>query len=354
MTGSPSYLSNWADRDFWNLGAFLISPDGENVTLGKGGSCTITEKLTEAPIPVFYLKDFYSGAYLTYTPAEFLTISRGNLLDWMNHFQENHPPISPVSNDDDVYERDFALLKSSFKSGLEKVVLISRETYFSFEGEVTIQHLMKKAFHFGTGSPYGFWNGHYGVIGSTPEVLFSIHDKSLKTFALAGTARKGQEEELLLSEKDRHEHNLVIRDITEKLSPFTTDLKVAPTGVHPFKSIIHLKTDIMGKLRENIDYTALTNSLSPTAALGGYPKNSSLCFLKSSHYSARYPVRYFGSAFGIMSQEMKHFVVSIRNVQWENKHLFIESGGGIVPESEFAKELEEIHLKRQTIRSHYL
>jgi hypothetical protein len=40
-----------------------------------------------------------------------------------------------------------------------------------------------------------------------------------------------------------------------------------------------------------------------------------------------------------------------------NKHkgfLYIESGGGVVAESDFKKELAEIHLKRETIRKHYL
>jgi isochorismate synthase EntC len=55
-----------------------------------------------------------------------------------------------------------------------------------------------------------------------------------------------------------------------------------------------------------------------------------------------------------MSPETKQFIVAIRNVQWKDHQLFIECGGGVVPESVLEKEIEEIHLKRNTIRKHYL
>src|SRR5690606_20866263 len=124
-------------------------------------------------------------------------------------------------------------------------------------------------------------------------------DSKLKTFALAGTAKLEKKEELLNSQKDRHEHNLVIQDIEEKLRPFVTSIQISETGLHPYKSIVHLKTNIEGELREDVNFTERTNSLSPTAALGGYPKEASLNFLKTCSYGRKYPERYFGSAMGL-------------------------------------------------------
>ena len=124
--------------------------------------------------------------------------------------------------------------------------------------------------------------------------------------------------------------------------------------VHPFKNIIHLRTEIEALVDDSLEYTELTNALSPTAALGGYPQKTSLNFLKHSNYTNKYPERYFGSCFGLISEDARQFVVSIRNIQWKKQFLYIESGGGVVLESDFRKELEEIHLKRETIRKHYL
>jgi isochorismate synthase EntC len=300
------------------------------------------------------LKDFFENTYLTYIPDSFITISKANLLAWLNSVSVSHTPVSPIDNDDDLYQKDFELLKSAFGEDLQKVVLVSRETYEPFEGESSIKKLIRAAVGMGTGTPYGFWNGQYGVIGSTPELLYSVDDNILRTFALAGTAKQGEEIALLNSKKDRHEHNLVIKDIVEKLSGFVSAIHVFDTEIHPFKNIVHLKTDIEGKVNDGVDFAKLTSVMSPTAALGGYPKETSLKFLQGTHYAGKYPKRYFGSAFGLVTKFTKTFVVSIRNVQWENSHLFIESGGGVVPESDLQKEIEEIHLKRNTIRKNYL
>ena len=353
MGQSPSAFKNWPDSDFMKRGAFLTTTDGD-VILGKGGEITLTDKFIETETPVFYLKDFYTNKYLTYIPASILKISKANVLAFLKDQSDFHPPFSPVENDDDLYQKDFDLLMSSFKSGLEKVVLISRETYEGFHKEKTIFRLLRRAFEIDAGRPYGLWHENYGVIGSTPELLYEVKNKTLSTFALAGTARKGQEDALLNSMKDRHEHELVVKDIKEKLSDFTSDLAVYDTELLPFKSMVHLKTDVVAKIRSDIDFTELTNKMSPTAALGGYPKDESLRFLQSSNYGRKHGHRYFGSCLGVISPEHKEFVVSIRNVQWEEGHLFIESGGGVVPESDFQKELEEIHLKRNTIRNYYL
>lgn len=349
-----SKLAQWFDKDFFSTGAFLTSIDGEIVTFGKGGAVSYLSEFKHTHKPVFYLKDFFSNSYLAYSPATILECTREELDEYVEGLKAAKQNFKSLENDDSIYERDFKELKKEFGKYLEKVVLVSRESYGAFQGEETVKHLFKKAFEMGTGIPYGFWYKDYGVVGSTPEHLYEVDFDELKTIALAGTAKAGAEKELLNSAKDRHEHNLVIQDIKEKLAPFVHDMKINETKVHPFKNIIHLRTEIEGLVDDSLDFTELTNAMSPTAALGGYPKITSINFLKHSQYSQKYPERFFGSCFGLISEDIKQFVVSIRNVQWKNDKLFIESGGGVVAESDFKKELEEIHLKRETIRKHYL
>lgn len=350
MKESPSALLQWLDSDFFAQGAFLTSSDGRSVTFAKGGTFETVNHFLATSSPVFYLKDFFKDSHLAYIPQKTITLS----VDECHLSSTLQADFSPEENLDHTYETDFLKLKEAFGEELKKVVLVSREYYQNFQGEETIRHLMAKAFSFGSGMPYGIWNSEYGVIGSTPELLYDVTQDELRTFALAGTAKVGEEKELLESKKDRLEHDLVIQDIQEKLRPFSVSLAISPTGIHPYKSIVHLRTDIKAKISQDLDFTQLTNSLSPTAALGGYTKMKALKFLGDSHYTKMTGQRYFGSAFGLMSGEIKEFVVSIRNIQWRNNRLFIDSGGGVVPESELSKELAEINLKRNTIRKHYL
>ena len=354
MNKSPSKLAQWFDSDFYSTGAFITSVDGDIVTFGKGGTFSYVSHFKENPRPVFYLKDFYQNSYLAYTPGTILECTRSELEEYLETIKTSKiKSIGPI-NDDEIYRKDFENLQKSFGKDLEKVVLVSREYCGAFEGEDTIKTLFKKAFEFGTGIPYGLWKNDYGVVGSTPEPLYEADFDELRTMALAGTAPIGSEKELINSKKDQHEHKLVIKDISEKLKPFVLDLTIHDTEIHPYKNIVHLKTEIEAEIDETIDFTELTNALSPTAALGGYPKENSLEFLKHTDYSKKYPERFFGSCFGLISEDTKEFVVSIRNVQWTDKTLYVESGGGVVPDSIFDNELKEVQLKRETIKNHYL
>lgn len=354
MKESLSPLAKWLDSDFWKQGAFLTSADGETIVFGKGGKTSKAQKLVTSEKPIFYLKDFYQNSYLKYEPHTYLECTREEFNEYLEEIEESSSKYRALKNDDGIYEHDFNKLNATFSSELEKVVLLSREYYQGFQGEKSIKAFLKRAFEFGTGFPYGLWDQDYGVIGSTPELLYDIDFDELKTFALAGTAKIGEKNTLLNSKKDRHEHDVVIQDIAEKLKPFVMELEVGETHLHPYKNIVHLKTDITAVVDEDVDLTKLTNLMSPTAALGGYPKANSLKFLQDSQYGQKYPLRYFGSAFGIVSEDIKEFIVSIRNVQWNKEGLYIESGGGVVAESELSQELAEIHLKRETIRKHYL
>ncbi len=354
MTESPSFLDNWIDRDFWTTGAMISSSNREHITLGKGGLTKLTEKPFIFDAPTFILKDFFEQKYLVYIPDSIVTIPQEKFLDYLTSRSVTLDPISSLSNDDDIYEKDFKLLQGAFDESLRKVVLISRETYGFFEGKKSIKHLVRKALEFGVGIPYGLWSIGSGMVGSTPEVLFSVKEKKISTFALAGTAKKGQEDELINSPKDHEEHSLVVHDINEKLSSNCEKIEIGKTHIAPFKNLIHLKTNLEGNLMKDASVENLICTLSPTAALGGYPKDKSLRFLKASNYFQKNPLRYFGSAFGLLSQTEQEFLVAIRNVQWKDQHFFIESGGGVLSNSDLKKELDEIHLKRNTIRNHYL
>lgn len=351
MTGSLSKLHQWFDRDFLELGAFLTTSDDKYVFFGKGGELTPLMDFIPSSEPIFYLKDFYENKYLAYRPGVVLKIEKTEVQKFISCWDFNSIEYRSMGCEEETYRQDFQKLKESFNENLQKVVLISRETY---RGQLSILQLMRKAFSFGTGMPYGMWFENEGMIGSTPELLYEVEGKKLKTFALAGTMKAGSEAELLASLKDRHEHNLVIQDIAEKLRPFTNKTEKGETYIHPYKALIHLRTNMESELKSEINFTELTNRFSPTAALGGYPMEASLAFLKETHYAQKFSPRNFGSAFGIISNDHKQFVVAIRNIQWKDLDLFIESGGGVVKESELQKELEEIALKRATIKNHYL
>lgn len=350
MLKKVSNIHEWLNDDFYRQGAFITDFETGKVILGKGGN--IKEVSNFSLAPAFYLKYFFENKYLAYFPESFFETNLDQLKELIS--PDTKSKVVKENSEDDLYREDFLKLKMSFNQGLQKVVLISRENYQMDDEVEAKKDFFAKAIHFGAGLPYGFWFKDYGVVGSTPEILFSKSGDHLQTFALAGTARTGEEAQLLNSKKDRLEHDLVIQDITEKLDRYAVKVTREETKLLPFKDMVHLKTDIEAVLNEDFKLEALVNDLSPTAALGGYPKQSSLNFLKNSLYAKMHPVRFFGSALGIITQDMSQFLVAIRNIQWDENSFFIESGGGVLPESDLEKEISEFRLKRETIKRHYL
>lgn len=351
MEISPSELGSWLDAAFFNKGAFITNARTQKILLAKGGN--LNKSTTIDSTPSFYLKDFFKDEYLRYNPENCILISKEILIETLLPFD---CPIEVLEtfDQDNTYIEDFNKLKTCWSETLKKVVLLSREEFKLNDPLRARKKFLLKSLLFGAGLPFGIWSETYGVIGSTPEVLFSLEGEELETFALAGTARTGEEEELLNSKKDRLEHDLVTRDIMEKLNFICSDISSDPTTLESFKNIIHLKTNIRAKILPDTDPLELASTLSPTAALGGYPQTDSLDFLTKTKYQNLYPERYFGSCFGYLGPQMKQFLVSIRNIQWRDNTFFIESGGGVLPQSELAKELTEVRLKRDIIKRHYL
>lgn len=339
----------WGRQGFPDKGALCADAETGDILLGLGGEMSHEAHVPQGPC--FYLKDFYSERALVYRPETWIRTTRSELLKSLPH--TDAPTFLMGATEDQTYEIDFARAQETFGDTLSKVVLVSRAN-FTADSSKTIPHFLERALTFGVGMPYGFWGPDYGVMGSSPEVLFSLKGSKLSTFALAGTARAGEESALLTSKKDRLEHQLVIDDIQEKLKALGADVEVRETGLLQYKDIVHLKTDITGTLREDREVKTLLKALSPTAALGGYPMNSSLAFLRSTAYAQKFPQRYFGSAFGVIHRDLNQSLVSIRNIQWDRTGHWIESGGGVLATSTLESELREIRMKRETIRRHYL
>lgn len=335
--------------EFFSFGAMLADHERDELIMASGGEISSVQKNDKT---YFFAKDFYSDHFTYYYPQNILRISLSEAIAYFERFK-SIPEITETTLFDHLYESDFNDFKNNLDT-LEKVVLISREEFKVKDFASTLKHFFYSALNFGTGYPYGYWNGAYGILGATPELLFKLKQNELQTFALAGTAKKEDGDILLNSKKDRHEHNIVIDDIKEKLAPFCQDIEIGKTHLHPFKHVTHLRTDFKAQIKDAKQFIALAKSMSPTAALGGYPMKASMKFLSSTKYASLFPYRIFGSVMGLVTPDEVTTIVMIRNIQWAVEKFFIECGGGVVEESELHKELAEIDLKRSLIKKNYL
>ena len=196
--------------------------------------------------------------------------------------------------------------------------------------------------------PYGFWNDDEGMLGLTPELLFQVSGNSLVTMALAGTRQSGfPKGELLNDPKESKEHQIVVDDIVERLSPLG-QVELGKTKEWCIGSLTHLRTVVRVSLaHQKWNFGELVKVLHPTPALGAFPRQAGWDWLQR-HRPKK--ANRFGAPFGVLSPQGDSLcVVAIRNIQWNKGATLLATGCGVVEESQTDQEWHELGLKRQFV-----
>lgn len=259
------------------------------------------------------------------------------------------------------FEQQVQTIRSHFSSGrLEKAVpVVHAQAREIMTQDRLLAVLEKMAQAPASLIPQGFWDlpGGEGLLGATPERLFSVGAQGgsqdrLNTMALAGTRAKTSPNDaraLLEDPKERHEHQLVIDDLVERLSQ-VGHVEVGETHVTELPTLYHLKTPITVEgVRAGFD--TLASLLHPTPALGVSPRSFGLANMREwddTTLRARY-----GAPFGLVmrSREIQDCLVAIRNIQWSNGRApTLGSGCGFVKDSTVPREWSELQLKRDSVK----
>ncbi len=198
---------------------------------------------------------------------------------------------------------------------------------------------------------YGYRDGDAGMIGATPEQLFTVEDGILETMALAGTAPRHEVEDFPTDPKEIREHELVADYLEELLAPLGK-VEREPRTLLDLGSIVHFLTRLRIHLKEvDSDLNDLIRQLHPTPALGACPRGEG---------ALRQLIRYrdqlgvpceFGAPFGAWHNGFLQVLVAIRNVSWSGRDVFLPSGVGLVKGSRFDREWRELALKRNSVKS---
>jgi isochorismate synthase EntC len=197
----------------------------------------------------------------------------------------------------------------------------------------------------GTGSPEF-------LIGATPEILFEIEgDRRLTTMAVAGTRRAGGSAVSLgESAKDRDEHQTVVDDLVAQLSEWGRPTASA-VEVRSFGELEHLAVDIRLDADRKLDFETIARQLHPTPALGVYPRSEEGADWLAG-IDPRGDRKRFGAPFGVRwPSGGGRCLVAIRNLQYHDGRLEIWAGCGVVPQSRYDDEWQEVLDKMHAVRA---
>mgnify|MGYP006085266865 FL=1 len=197
---------------------------------------------------------------------------------------------------------------------------------------------------------YGWSLGGIGFCGGTPELLFKLDGRQLKTMALAGTAKADEREVFAVDGKEIREHEFVAQTLVAKLSDIGA-VSRAERSIMDLGQLVHFHTPIDVVLFEERAIDDLIRRLHPTPALGPLPRTEQTLQMLAEWRSRLSCPLCFGAPFGLLKDGVFSSVVAIRGVHWQGSDIAIPSGCGVIEASRLVNEWRELRLKREAVKS---
>ncbi len=247
-------------------------------------------------------------------------------------------------------------LESIAQSDIEKIVG-ARTLHLESESSISVANVLQRlhqnnpnacVFAFGRNDTY--------FVGATPEILFSAQSGKFKTMALAGSSRRSADEkedaqlgrELLACNKERLEHDFVVRTILKALEPLCSRLSIdTEPSLHKLPTLQHLVTHFEGAIHKENTLLDVIEQLHPTPAVGGLPQSPALEFLRNHEQFDR---GWYASPVGWLdADDNGEFMVALRSGLICGQEATLFAGCGLVVGSDPEKEFNETQLKFSTM-----
>ena len=199
---------------------------------------------------------------------------------------------------------------------------------------------------------YAWESGEDAFVGASPELLAQVRGARVISEPLAGTTARGEGEDddrqlgeqLMASTKNRHEHRLVIEDISSRLEPLTSEISVPSTPtLRRMANVQHLSTSIQGTLLAGRGLLDVVEAMHPTPAVGGSPTSDAVAMIEKMEQIDR---GWYSGGIGWTTAEGDGQVaVALRCALLRGAQARLFAGAGIVSGSIPQLELEETRLK---------
>ncbi len=198
------------------------------------------------------------------------------------------------------------------------------------------------------------------IIGSSPEMLIRITKDYVETFPIAGTRQILRDEkknerlrqELLEDEKEVAEHTMLVdlaRNDIGRVCQFGTVKVEEFMTVKRFSHVQHIVSHVVGRLHKNFDSYNSVKAVFPAGTVSGAPKFRAMQIIDELEPSLRGP---YAGAVGYFSFNGScDFAITIRSLFVNGSKAYVQSGAGIVIDSDPELEWAETEHKANAILS---
>jgi len=251
------------------------------------------------------------------------------------------------------FERTIAAATERIEAGEISKVVLAREVLVAGAGAHdpaalfgAIREQFSSCFCFCCGTPEA------AFVGASPELLLRRSGASVSTVALAGSTRRSSDpavddhlgEQLLRSDKDRREHEIVAARIAGALRPHSVWVEAgSEPEIVKVANIQHLATPVVAQLAEPRSAVELAGMLHPTPAVGGEPWPAARAAIAGLEKMDR--GWYAGPVGWMDATEDGEFCVALRSALLRDREARLYAGVGVVAGSDPAAELAETEIK---------
>jgi len=277
-----------------------------------------------------------------------------------------HPPtpsnIMPNVSDDEFINTIKQLKKLIKEGDMFQVVpsrIYSYNHYFK-NNTLQLSYQLYQNLKRRNPSPYMYYLNmdHPIIVGSSPESFVKVQGQTVVTNPIAGTIKRGKneaedranEDKLKNDEKELSEHSMLVdlgrNDIHRVCKIGTSTIEKLMT-IERYEHVIHIVSEVTGKLKENYSPMSVIASLLPTGTVSGAPKLRAIQRIYEVQPHKRGV--YSGGIGYINCNHDLDFALAIRTMMIDETYINVQAGCGVVYDSVPEKELEETKLKAKSL-----
>lgn len=211
-------------------------------------------------------------------------------------------------------------------------------------------------------SPYMFYldAGEFQLFGSSPEIHVKVTEGRAKIRPLAGTRKRGKdneddlrlERELLADEKERAEHLMLVdlaRNDLGRICRAGSVRVTATMNIERYSHVMHLVSEVEGQLAEGRNGADAIRATFPAGTVTGAPKIRAMEIISTLEKEKR---GFYSGLVGYLEPDGSlDTCITIRSALKKDDVLILQAGAGIVYDSVPEKEYEETSSKLRAMGS---
>jgi anthranilate synthase component 1 len=209
-------------------------------------------------------------------------------------------------------------------------------------------------------SPYMFFirMGERAIVGSSPEMLVRVEGRRAETHPIAGTRPRGRSEdedqrladELKRNDKERAEHVMLVdlgRNDLGRVCEYGSVRVPTFMALERYSHVMHLVSVVEGRLAEDRDRLDALVACFPAGTVSGAPKVRAMQIIEALEPTRR--GLYAGAVGYVDFAGNLDFCIAIRTIVLEGRRAYVQTGAGIVADSNPTAEYEETRDKARAM-----